>query len=403
MNPCKHWLRFLAASLSLLCLASFNAVSTQAQPVAYPLALRKLREAARSSEHIGIVSAGASKEGRDIPLVVLRDPQTPVGKTVRILVLCRQHGDEAASTEAALQWLARAAGGKEAELIGLLRRVSYFILPVINPDGMVRNRRDNAAGVDLNRDWGVFSQPETRAVRSVFRKWRPQIVVDMHEWTSRDPHYRNMVEAPGPETPVGKELGHIARRLQQEALARLESHGKPFDRIHYRPVSNPRLAHRYFAAQGRAIAFLFETQPQAIPSMPRRTALYRSLLLNLGRLLNHHATLKGDLDRLQRLTAWQAPPLPESAFPPRSEPRPPWQTAAIWSAILAYAMVLFAVSQRQSGRIEAHRRLLTRTKHNIRIGQRAILAGKRKPAKTPATQKPLEGREKPARKRSMAA
>jgi hypothetical protein len=33
----------------------------------------------------------------------------------------------------------------------------------MNPDGVMRgNWRHNAGGVDLNRDWGKFSQPETR-------------------------------------------------------------------------------------------------------------------------------------------------------------------------------------------------------------------------------------------------
>ena len=45
----------------------------------------------------------------------------------------------------------------------------YFIVkayPFVNPDGVVNGHwRLSAAGIDLNRDWINFNQPETRAVR----------------------------------------------------------------------------------------------------------------------------------------------------------------------------------------------------------------------------------------------
>lgn len=42
---------------------------------------------------------------------------------------------------------------------------------MLNPDGVDEgNWRHNAAGVDLNRDWEFFKQPETRAVRDFILK-----------------------------------------------------------------------------------------------------------------------------------------------------------------------------------------------------------------------------------------
>ncbi len=42
-----------------------------------------------------------------------------------------------------------------------------LIIPLLNPDGVdLGHWRHNANGKDLNRDWQIFSQPETQAVRS---------------------------------------------------------------------------------------------------------------------------------------------------------------------------------------------------------------------------------------------
>ncbi len=45
-------------------------------------------------------------------------------------------------------------------------RFQTIVIPLVNPDGVDRGYwRHNVGGVDLNRDWGPFAQPETRVVR----------------------------------------------------------------------------------------------------------------------------------------------------------------------------------------------------------------------------------------------
>ena len=44
-------------------------------------------------------------------------------------------------------------------------RFQIIAIPMLNPDGVVAGHwRHNRGGTDLNRDWGMFSQPETQAV-----------------------------------------------------------------------------------------------------------------------------------------------------------------------------------------------------------------------------------------------
>ena len=79
--------------------------------------------------------------------------------------------------------------------------VDYDILlvPLLNPDGVVGGHwRHNANGVDLNRDWGANSQPETAAVQTMLDSLlasgrKPRLVLDFHS-TRRNVFYTQTEE-----------------------------------------------------------------------------------------------------------------------------------------------------------------------------------------------------------------
>jgi murein peptide amidase A len=125
---------------------------------------------------------GTSVKGRPIMAIRVGDPDAKV----KAVVLGAIHGNEKAGIT-----LARAI--RDARPI---KGVDLWIVPTINPDGVARNTRQNAHGVDLNRNWGhrwarltgqyysgprPFSEPETRAFRNFIHEIDPRFIVSFHQ------------------------------------------------------------------------------------------------------------------------------------------------------------------------------------------------------------------------------
>jgi protein MpaA len=129
---------------------------------------------------------GRSVQGRPINVARIGDPAAPR----KVLVVGSIHGDEPAGRGVVDLLCAGGAAPPGAELL-LVRN--------LNPDGLQRHTRQNAHGVDLNRNSSQgrrflggpgsryyagprpFSEPETRAIRALILRERPAVTVWYHQ------------------------------------------------------------------------------------------------------------------------------------------------------------------------------------------------------------------------------
>lgn len=121
--------------------------------------LFRLLEGQPKTERIAL---GRSLDGRAIIGLRLGKPTAPA----LVVLLGRQHPPETTGAVAMEAFLLALAEEMQADpRIG--NRIQFLAVPELNPDGVARGHwRANRGGKDLNRDWGDFSQPETRAVKA---------------------------------------------------------------------------------------------------------------------------------------------------------------------------------------------------------------------------------------------
>ena len=105
---------------------------------------------------------GSSVEGRPIREVDITESK---GDPEMLIITGRQHPSEVAGFFS-LKAFVEKISGNSALAVAFRKRFKLIIFPLVNPDGVDDGfGRCNANGINLNRDWKHFMQPETRAVK----------------------------------------------------------------------------------------------------------------------------------------------------------------------------------------------------------------------------------------------
>lgn len=181
------------------------------------------------SPRLSVQELGNTTEGRSMILVIISAPQN-LEKQAQIMaeqkrladprllhpaqakrmarelpavvsINCSIHAREVGPSQMASQLAYELTSGNSQAVRAILDHVVLLLIPSHNPDGMDKvaewyGKYSNTAyengpfpfleqqycGHDLNRDWFMLTQPETRlTVQQVFNIWHPQVIYDLHQ------------------------------------------------------------------------------------------------------------------------------------------------------------------------------------------------------------------------------
>ncbi|MEY2879443.1 MAG: hypothetical protein RLZZ15_1823 [Verrucomicrobiota bacterium] len=200
------------------------------------------------------------------PLLALT--KRTAGPRPRVYLSAGIHGDEPAPPLALLAMLE--AGVFDA-------RATWFLCPLLNPTGLARRTRENAAGLDLNRDYQDRRSPEIAAhVAWLQRQPRFDLAMCLHEdWEAQGFYLYELNPAARP-SPAEAILAAVAAVCPIEEAARIDGRDVAARGI-IRPVSDPLLRANwpesiYLRAHHAALGYTVES-PSALPLAQRLAAL----------------------------------------------------------------------------------------------------------------------------------
>ena len=165
----------------------------------YDDVLRVTKGVVASSALARFENFGKTEESRDLPLLILSEPAVDGPEAARklgrpiVFIQANIHAGEVEGKEAALILARRLTSG---DLRPMLKELVILIAPIYNADGNekfnVMNRtaqngpvagvgtRENAKGLDLNRDYMKLDSAEARALVGLMNRWDPHVAIDLH-------------------------------------------------------------------------------------------------------------------------------------------------------------------------------------------------------------------------------
>lgn len=205
----------------------------------HDLIVAYLEKLAEVSDRASIQEYGKTHEGRKLVMLTITTPNnltnlpqlqaqhldfTDPSKSVSnydnvpifINLAYNVHGNEPSSSEAALLAAYTFVASENPEILGYLNNSVIFLDPTINPDGRDRHTqwansyqgspevadpqdaehneywpmgRTNHYWFDLNRDWLLAINPESRGKLNWYHQWYPNVVTDFHEMGSQSSYF----------------------------------------------------------------------------------------------------------------------------------------------------------------------------------------------------------------------
>lgn len=282
--------------------------AVKAAPVIDPPALVAQFETAARAANFRVERFG---EIAGTPLLALTK-RTP-GPRPRLYLSAGIHGDEPAAPLALLRLLEEGFFDT---------RAVWFLCPLLNPTGFIRGTRENAEGVDLNRDYQDLRTAEIRAhVAWLRHQPRFDVTLCVHEdWEStgfylyelnpelRPSLARPMIDAVAPHCPIDPATTIDGRPIDEPGIIR--------------PVSDPLMRANwpeaiYLRAHHTTLSYTLES-PSAHPLEQRITALCVALTAAITRATSSRAPHKTPADPPAAMQKKPASPPPRADRSPRS-------------------------------------------------------------------------------------
>ena len=123
-----------------------------------------------------VETVGRSGEGR--PLRTITFGHGPVS----VFLWSQMHGNESTASMALADIYQLVATQPDNPVVRtILEGATIYTLPMLNPDGAQRFQRENAQGIDINRDARVLTTPEGKVLKAVRDRLDPDFGFNLHD------------------------------------------------------------------------------------------------------------------------------------------------------------------------------------------------------------------------------
>jgi len=233
---------------------------------------------------------GASVHGRALRAITYGNGPTTV------LLWSQMHGDESTATMSLadlLSWFGASANERDELRDLIASRLTVVMVPMLNPDGAELFQRENAMGVDVNRDARRLSTPEARALKALRDSIKPSFGFNLHDQNARTLGGFNGMQVGiallAPATDESKSYGPVraTARLVASRMRRALEREIPGRIAKYDDGFNPRAFGDLIQQWGTSTVLI---ESGALPNDPEKQGLRRANVIAILTALETIAT-----------------------------------------------------------------------------------------------------------------
>jgi len=195
---------------------------------------------------------GKSKLGRSLPVLDIYSGSKR--KKPIVVILSRQHPPEVTGYYA-MEAFVEALLESTKLTNDFFEKYRVLVYPLVNPDGVdLGHWRHNAGGIDLNRDWGNYNQPEIRQIAdhivTVSKRSKSDVLIglDFHS-TIKDIYYTNEVQ------PDNQTIKNFKDNWLDEIEMRIDGYSVDEEASGTKPVA---VSKSWFHEQLQAVGITYE-------------------------------------------------------------------------------------------------------------------------------------------------
>ncbi len=267
-------------------------------------------EPALKAKALRVTPVGASTHGRPLRAITFGTGPTTV------FLWSQMHGDESTATMSLadlLAWFALSDSQRDVVRDRIASQLTVVMLPMLNPDGAELFQRENAFGVDVNRDVRRLSTAEARVLKAVRDSIKPQFGFNLHDQNARTlgrpGSQRVGIALLAPAAEVTNDFGptRAAARLVAARIRSVLEREIPGRIARYDDTFNPRAFGDLMQAWGTSTVLI---ESGALPDDPDKQRLRRVNVIAILSALDAIAT--GDF-RSEQVETYMSMPVNSGA------------------------------------------------------------------------------------------
>lgn len=150
----------------------------------------------------------------------------------KVFIVASQHGNETGAFIGLVKMINTINSAEfRSDVTEIRNKLEIWSILLSNPDGSEYLTRENANGVDINRDHEALQEPETKVIHNALSHINPDLVIDLHTYHIVDADRRGILLNMPTHPDIDENLLNLCDKIIKRATLEIDEAGFSVNRF----------------------------------------------------------------------------------------------------------------------------------------------------------------------------